>query len=282
MCSLCTDRYGAGRSAAGGAASSPEGNDKRATALLVADVATWGGVSAVSRVLRASAVLFVILSLTLACDFPRDARDTLQRVRNGTMRVGVSENDPWVRFAGNEAEGIEPALIRQWARQLKARVEWVHGSESALIEALRQGEVDVLAAGLQSTTPFASRVALSQPYLTARLHFAVPPGTTFADESAGRSAAVAPDRLAVNAAVHRSGAVPVPSADLWRGSLALAAYDFEIEAHGMEPAGSALAVERHVIATRPGESAFLLSLDRFLRGLDEMAIRRLAAEEAVR
>ena len=174
-----------------------------------------------SRILRPLAVFPVILALAVACDFPRDAQDTLQRVRNGTMRVGVSENDPWVRFAGKEAEGIEPALIRQWARQLKARVEWVQGSESALVEAVQEGEVDVLAAGLQGTTPFASRVALSQPYLTARLHFAVPPGATFADESAGRSAAVAPDRLAISAAVHRSGAVPVPSADLWRGGLGI-------------------------------------------------------------
>ena len=76
-----------------------------------------------SRILRPLAVFPVILALAVACDFPRDAQDTLQRVRNGTMRVGVSENDPWVRFAGKEAEGIEPALIRQWARQLKARVE---------------------------------------------------------------------------------------------------------------------------------------------------------------
>ena len=47
-------------------------------------------------------------------------------------------------------------------------------------------------------------------------------------------------------------------------------------------AGSALAVERRVIAARPGESAFLLALDRFLQDLDEVAVRRLAAEEAGR
>lgn len=62
----------------------------------------------------------------------------------------------------------------------------------------------------------------------------------------------------------------------------VSAYDFEIEAHGMRPVGSALVVERHVIATRPGESAFLLALDRFMQGLGEMAVCRLAAEEAMR
>lgn len=235
-----------------------------------------------SRTCGTTAALALVLALMVACDFPRDADGTLDRVRNGTMRVGVSENLPWVRFAGKEAEGIEPALLRQWAKQLGASIEWVPGSDSALVEALREGTVDVLIAGLKSTTDFASRIALSQPYITARIHVTVPPGATFPDELAGHPVAVAPHRVATNAAVRRSSATPAPSADLWRGNLVLAAYDFEVEAHGMRTAGPALAVERHVIATRPGESAFLLALDRFLQDQDEVAVRRMAAEEAAR
>ena len=235
-----------------------------------------------SRTCRDTIALALVLVLTVACDFPRDAEGTLDRVRNGTMRVGVSENLPWVRLAGNEAEGIEPALLRQWAKQLGARIEWIPVSDSALVEALHQGTVDVLIAGLKSTTHFASRIALSQPYITARIHVAVSPGAAFPEELAGHPVAVAPNRVAMAAAVQRSGGIPAPSADLWRGNLLLAAYDFEIDAHGMQNAGSQLAVERHVIATRPGESAFLLALDRFLQDLDEVAVRRLAAEEAAR
>jgi polar amino acid transport system substrate-binding protein len=223
-----------------------------------------------------------MLALAVACDFPRDAEGTLARVRNGTMRVGVSEHTPWVRLASREPEGVEPALLRRWAKQLDARVEWVYGSEAALVEVLRQGAIDVLVAGLQRTTPFASKVALSQPYLTTRVHFAVPPGGTVPEAWTGHSAAVPPDRLTIEAAVLQAGAMPVASTDLWRGSLVVAAYDFEIEAHDRQRAGSALAVEQRVIATRPGESAFLLALDRFLQGLDEAELRRLAAEEAAR
>jgi hypothetical protein len=123
-------------------------------------------------------------------------------------------------------------------------------------------------------------MALSQPYLSTRVYFAVPPGATVPEEWAGRSAAVPPDRLRIEAAVLEAGAVPVASSDLWRASSLVGAYDFEIEAHDMQRAGSALAVERRVIATRPGESALLFALDRFLQGLDEAEVRRLAAEEA--
>ena len=114
-------------------------------------------------------------------------------------------------------------------------------------------------AGLKSTTPFASRIALSQPYITARIHVAVPPGATFPKELTGHPVAVAPRRVAMAAAVQRSGAIPESSADLWRGNLVLAAYDFEIEAHGLQTAGSALAVERHVIDGHvPGHAHELL------------------------
>ena len=81
------------------------------------------GVLTLSGTCRATVALALVLALTVACDFPRDAHGTLDRVRNGTIRVGVSENLPWARFAGTEAAGIEPALLRQWAKQLGASLE---------------------------------------------------------------------------------------------------------------------------------------------------------------
>jgi polar amino acid transport system substrate-binding protein len=204
----------------------------------------------VPRGCRATAALTLMLALAVACDFPRDAEGTLARARGGTMRVGVSEHAPWVRLASEEPEGVEPALLRRWAKQLAARLEWVRGTEAALVEALQQGAIDVPVAGLEDSTPFASKVALSQPYLTTRVHFAVPPGATLPEDWAGRSAAVPPDRLTIEAAVLQAGAMPVTAADLWQGSPLVAGYDFEIDAHKMQRAGSALTVERRVIARR--------------------------------
>src|SRR5687768_14732468 len=59
------------------------------------------------------------VSLALeGCDLPRDNADTLKRVRaGGELRVGVVDNPPWVRIAGDRAEGIEPALLQGWAER---------------------------------------------------------------------------------------------------------------------------------------------------------------------
>jgi polar amino acid transport system substrate-binding protein len=215
------------------------------------------------------------------CDLPQDAEGTLERVRGGTMRVGVSHNPPWVRIDGDRIAGIEPALLRLWAERLQARIEWVRASEADLVEALRAGVLDVVAGGLTSDTPWASRLGLSQPYLTTQIGFAVPPGTAAPGDWSGREVAVAAERIAMLALVRRESATPVasPAAGDNRPA-AEAVYDFEIEARGLDAAGPTLAPSRRVIAVRPGESAFLLALDRFLQARDEAAMRRLAADEA--
>jgi Bacterial extracellular solute-binding proteins, family 3 len=234
------------------------------------------------RPYRKAALLYLILALTVGCDVPRDAEGTLARVRNGTMRIGFTANDPWVRLVGDQVAGIEPALLRQWAEQLGTRVEWVSGSEASLVEALHKGELDVIVAGLLSDTPFSSKLGLSQPYIKARIRFAVPPGTPPPEDWAGRPVAVAPDRLAIRAMIREEEAMPTSPGAFSPSDLAVAAYDFEIEARGLVPADPVLATERHVIATRPGESAFLLALDRFLQDYDEAKMLRLAAEAATR
>ena len=49
----------------------------------------------------------LVLALALgACDLPRDPKGTADHVRNGVLRVGVSENPPWTDFAGAEPSGL--------------------------------------------------------------------------------------------------------------------------------------------------------------------------------
>jgi ABC-type amino acid transport substrate-binding protein len=59
-------------------------------------------------------------------------------------------------------------LLAALAQQLAARIEWRTGGESALLGALERGELDVVVAGLESSTPWGSRVALTQPYARTR------------------------------------------------------------------------------------------------------------------
>jgi polar amino acid transport system substrate-binding protein len=112
--------------------------------------------------------MFLVAALLGACDaipIPQDSAGTLNRIRGGELRVGVADNPPWVHFDGGRVAGLEPELIEVWAKELGARVVWHRGAEAELAEALHRREVDVLAAGLDSKTPYQSKLGLTQPYI---------------------------------------------------------------------------------------------------------------------
>ena len=158
-----------------------------------------------SRAPAWSVAVALTAALQLAgCQWPRDSAGTLDRVRGGGLRVGVTHTPPWIAVDRDRVSGLEVELVEAWAAALGARVIWRHDTESDLVEALHRRELDVLAAGLRDDTSFRTRIALTRPYL-------------------------------------------------------------ELEgAHG---------TERHVLAVMPGESALLLSLDRFLAERDRDALR---------
>jgi membrane-bound lytic murein transglycosylase MltF len=95
---------------------------------------------------------------------PRDADHTLDRVRGHELRIGVTDHPPWVELHGEAVSGVEPSLVSQLARELGSRTRFRRGSESDLLEALRRGQLDLVAAGLDDTSPWKGRIALTRPY----------------------------------------------------------------------------------------------------------------------
>ena len=116
------------------------------------------------RVVRTWLALPMLAVVAVGCGIPRDPRGTLDRVRGGTMRVGVAGRAPWDVPAGTEPAGAEPHLLRAFARTLGAHIVWTPGTESELLEALARGELDVVAGGLTGSSPWRERVALTRPY----------------------------------------------------------------------------------------------------------------------
>ncbi|MGM1030457.1 MAG: transporter substrate-binding domain-containing protein [Actinomycetota bacterium] len=113
--------------------------------------------------LGASAILLVGCA-----GIPADPDGTLDRVRGGTLRVGVTENAPWVDLTGSgEPSGTEPTLILEFAERQGATVEWTAGSEATLAEALEAGELDVVIGGFLEDTPWTELGATTRPYVTA-------------------------------------------------------------------------------------------------------------------
>lgn len=114
---------------------------------------------------RALLTVLVLCAALPGCELPADSTGTLERVRGATMVVGYTDARPWVIAGGQTPSGVEPALIRGFAQHLGARIEWIEGSESELVEELRDGRIDVLLAGLPKGAPWKKEVALTRPYL---------------------------------------------------------------------------------------------------------------------
>src|SRR5918997_6391598 len=134
--------------------------------------------------------LAVVLTLP-RCGFPGDPMGTLDRVRGGEMRVGMVTNPPWT---GGGPSGVEVELVEDFARQLNSETVYVRGTTPELLEATKQGEVDVLVGGFTDESPGIreqKEAGITQPYLVARPLVGVPPGGGGLEDLAGRRVAVA-------------------------------------------------------------------------------------------
>src|SRR5436190_16782154 len=100
-----------------------------------------------------------------ACSLPRDPEKTSARVASThELRVGVTDNDPWVDAQSAEPSGIEPDLVRQFAARIGARILWSRGSETSLAQSLKHHELDLAIGGFDAKTPWKAITGVSQPF----------------------------------------------------------------------------------------------------------------------
>ena len=212
------------------------------------------------RILTSATLLALLLP---ACDLPRDPEGTLRRVTGGTLRVGYALNDPWVTAGDDAPGGVEAELIARFAEAIDARVEWVEGGEAEVVEALELGELDVVIAGLDATSPWASHVALGHPYVTTQSVIGVPEGEPVPEDVAGREVAV--ERGSPEAGLlEQTDAVPVVVDDITTAEGLAAVDDWLLEDLHLSDSGITLDEVDHVMATRLGENGFLVELETFL------------------
>lgn len=114
---------------------------------------------------RGALVLLVFLLTACGIQIPADPHGTLDRARDGVLRVGVTENHPWVELDETAAPaGIEPMMVSGFADQLGSRIEWRIASEAVLLDALERGELDIVAGGFLEDTPWEEKGAVTRPY----------------------------------------------------------------------------------------------------------------------
>lgn len=95
---------------------------------------------------------------------PTDPDGTLERVRGGVLRAGVSPNEPWTVVDDGEPAGLEVELVEDFAATLDAEVEWTVGGEEALVGDLDLGELDVVVGGLSEASPWTDKASLTYAY----------------------------------------------------------------------------------------------------------------------
>jgi polar amino acid transport system substrate-binding protein len=207
----------------------------------------------------------VLALLPAGCGIPRDPEGTLERVRGGTLRAGITASAPWTTLEGGRPGGVEVELVERFAGELGARVEWVDGSEADLIAALEMREVDLAVGGLTADTPWQARAAITRSYATTRVVVAVPSSQPVSEDIAGL-------RVAVEDGTEEAGiledktdaiAVRVPDVAEVTGS-AVAIEEWRLADLDLRDTGVHLSRSKHVMATPMGENAFLVRLERFL------------------
>lgn len=208
-----------------------------------------------------SLCLVVLLGAT-ACGLPRDPESTLSRVIGGTMRVGVSENDPWVVFGPEGPSGVEVEIVELFAEELEAEVEWVEGSTEDLAAAVHVRELDLLIAGLTATSKISSEASLTHPYLTTQVVVATPPEMDVTD-IAGVEVAVE-DATETAGVLDKTDALPVRVDDVTEVKGAVAIESYLLDDLGLEDTGVRLIEADQVMAVPHGENAWLTRLERFL------------------
>lgn len=110
----------------------------------------------------------LILPLFVAgCGLPHDPEKTSERIAaTHELRVGVTDNPPWVKAQSAEPSGIEADLVRDFGRRLGAKVLWSRGSETMLMQSLKHHELDIVIGGFDKKTSWVSSAGLTQPWAT--------------------------------------------------------------------------------------------------------------------
>ena len=114
-------------------------------------------------------VALVLATLVGCGTVPADTEGTTERVRGGVLRVGLTHNPPWVDATDPAVpRGTEAGLVEELAAALDAEPEWTTGSEAALVTALHEGRLDLVAGGFTDDTPWSQQVAMTVPYIEER------------------------------------------------------------------------------------------------------------------
>jgi polar amino acid transport system substrate-binding protein len=217
--------------------------------------------------IRTCPLLLLVALLAAGCEYPRDPEGTLDRVRGGVMRVGVTHVDPWVKLDGATPSGVEVELLQRFADTLDAEIEWVEGSESDLMDALHGRQLDVVVAGLTRRSEWQRVAALTRPFVSYEVVIAAPDEATaerLSEDLEGARIGVAAHSPEAAKLAEDTDAEVMPVDDIAAVDGPVAVPEYMLDDLGYVRTDAELDEHEHAMAVSMGENAFLVELERFL------------------
>ncbi|MCP9236134.1 transporter substrate-binding domain-containing protein [Lewinella sp. JB7] len=117
----------------------------------------------------------LVLLLIFGCDIPRDPAGSFARAQREALRVGITDNPPFVIISDDDLHGTEITIVEEFAGANGMDIRYVMGSESSLVRQLERRELDVVIGGLEKTSVWTREVGASVPY-DGRHVFLIPRG----------------------------------------------------------------------------------------------------------
>lgn len=206
-------------------------------------------------------VLFSILLCSSCRPFPRDPNNTLEEVKNKVLRVGLAHSDTSGRASSNPVS-YEIKLVEEFARHLNARIEWVNGTQSDIIELLHHYQLHLAIGSYKKASPFKKDVAFSKPYLSEKIKVAAPVNSAVPQSIEGEKVLVSNHLAAYH--VKEKGGIPVLVDSLMASTELVAASERDLTKLNVQHSGIVLHKQEFVIAAPKGENAFLIELEKFI------------------
>lgn len=121
-----------------------------------------------SRVIRTMlTAVATIATMTLGgcgLTMPSDPDGTLDRVTDGVLRVGTTQNGDRVVVGDDGPSGEDIDLVKGFADTLGSDLEWVVGAEESLVRELGTGRLDLIVGGITDETPWSDNAGVTRPY----------------------------------------------------------------------------------------------------------------------
>lgn len=120
------------------------------------------------RLLPGVTVATCLFTLSGCGSLPHDAADSYNRAASGALRVGVSPHAPWtvVDSLTGDVSGTEADLVRDFAVEMGADVDFHIAPESVLAEMIANRDLDVVIGGLSDDSGWEDKMAFTRPYET--------------------------------------------------------------------------------------------------------------------